>query len=91
MTTELTTNAPTESTKDALLRDVRGIVGKADNLLHNAGQSVSEEFSARRHAMSEKASVAANATQQYVRSNPWKIIGVAAAVGAFVGALISRR
>ena len=30
-------------------------------------------------------------TDEYVRSNPWTAIAVAAGVGAFVGALIARR
>lgn len=92
MTTEIITTAgPTESTKDALVRDIKGIVGKADHMLKDAGQTVSDEFSATRHAISEKASGAANATQEYVHSNPWKLVGIAAALGVVIGALISRR
>jgi len=92
MTTEtITTTGPTESTKDMLVRDIKGIVGKADHLLKDAGHTVSEELSATRHAISDKACSAANATHEYVRGNPWKIVGIAAAVGVFVGALISRR
>ncbi|WP_310491767.1 glycine zipper domain-containing protein [Dechloromonas sp.] len=92
MTTEIITTAgPTESTKDTLVRDIKGIVGKADHLLKDAGHTVSAEFSATRHAISDKACGAANATDAYVHNNPWKIVGVAAAVGVFIGALISRR
>lgn len=92
MTTEtITTAGPTESTKDMLVRDIKGIVGKADHLLKDAGHTVSAELSATRHAISEKACGAANATDAYVHGNPWKIVGIAAAVGVFIGALISRR
>lgn len=92
MTTDtITTAGPTESTKDTLVRDIKGIVGKADHLLKDAGHTVSEELSATRHAISEKACGAANATDAYVHANPWKIVGIAATVGAFIGALISRR
>lgn len=92
MTTEITTSPGTiENAKDSLVRDLKGIVGKADHLLKDAGHSVAEEFSATRHAMSEKACGAASATHEYVRANPWKIIGIAAAAGAFIGAMISRR
>lgn len=92
MTIEIST-APgsTESMKDTLVRDFKGIVGKADDLLKDTTQSVSEELSATRRAMSDKACSAANATQEYARGNPWKIAGVAAAIGLFIGALISRR
>jgi ElaB/YqjD/DUF883 family membrane-anchored ribosome-binding protein len=92
MTTETTTTAgPTESPKESLARDFRGIVDKADHLLKDAGHSVAEELSSTRHAISDKACSAANTTHEYVRANPWKIVGIAAAAGAFIGALISRR
>lgn len=92
MSTDITTTpGSNESSKDCLVRDLKGIVGKADHLLKDAGHTVAEEFSATRHAMSEKACGAANATHEYVRANPWKIAGIAAAAGVFIGALISRR
>lgn len=92
MSTDITTTpGSTESSKDSLVRDLKGIVGKADHLLKDAGHTVAEEFSATRHAMSEKACGAATATHEYVRANPWKIVGIAAAAGVVIGALISRR
>lgn len=92
MSTDITTTpGSNESSKESLVRDLKGIVGKADHLLKDAGHTVAEEFSATRHAMSEKACGAANATHEYVRANPWKIAGIAAAAGVFIGALISRR
>jgi ElaB/YqjD/DUF883 family membrane-anchored ribosome-binding protein len=39
----------------------------------------------------EKAKYAARATDDYVKENPWKAIGVGAAVGVLVGLLISRK
>jgi ElaB/YqjD/DUF883 family membrane-anchored ribosome-binding protein len=39
----------------------------------------------------EKTKVAAKATDEYVNENPWKAVGVGAAVGLLVGLLISRR
>jgi len=42
-------------------------------------------------AIVEKGKLAAKAGDDYVRANPWRAIGIAAAVGAIVGALISRR
>jgi ElaB/YqjD/DUF883 family membrane-anchored ribosome-binding protein len=33
----------------------------------------------------------ADATQEYVRDNPWRSVGVAAGVGLLLGLLISRR
>ena len=39
----------------------------------------------------EKAKATAVATDDYVHANPWQMIGIAAAVGALVGMLITRR
>ena len=39
----------------------------------------------------QRAKAAAVATDDYVHANPWPVIGVAAAVGALVGMLITRR
>jgi ElaB/YqjD/DUF883 family membrane-anchored ribosome-binding protein len=37
------------------------------------------------------AKVAVDTTDAYVRSNPWRAVGISAAVGALVGFLIARR
>lgn len=39
----------------------------------------------------EKAKAAAKATDAYVHENPWKAIGIGAAVGVVIGMLIARR
>ena len=39
----------------------------------------------------EKSKLAAKATDEYVRENPWHAVGIAAAVGLVLGVLISRR
>jgi ElaB/YqjD/DUF883 family membrane-anchored ribosome-binding protein len=39
----------------------------------------------------EKTKAAARATDNYVHENPWKSVGVAAAVGFLVGLLVGRR
>ncbi|MDP5239628.1 DUF883 domain-containing protein [Uliginosibacterium sp. 31-16] len=39
----------------------------------------------------EKAKVAAKVTDEYVHENPWKAIGIGAALGIVVGMLIARR
>jgi ElaB/YqjD/DUF883 family membrane-anchored ribosome-binding protein len=41
--------------------------------------------------MLEKAKAAAQATDQMVHENPWKSVGIAAAVGLLLGMLIHRR
>ncbi len=44
-----------------------------------------------RIAVTATAKGAAGATQEYVRENPWKVLGVAAAAGLVIGFVISRR
>ena len=39
----------------------------------------------------DKVKVAAKTTDDYVHENPWQSVGIAAAVGLVIGALISRR
>jgi ElaB/YqjD/DUF883 family membrane-anchored ribosome-binding protein len=42
-------------------------------------------------AVEDKAREAANATDGYVRENPWQAVGLGAAVGLIVGLLIARK
>ena len=42
-------------------------------------------------ALLEKTKLAAKATDEYVRENPWQAVGVAAMAGLVLGILISRR
>jgi ElaB/YqjD/DUF883 family membrane-anchored ribosome-binding protein len=42
-------------------------------------------------AVVEKTKVAAKATDEYVKDNPWKAVGLGAAVGVVVGMLIARK
>jgi ElaB/YqjD/DUF883 family membrane-anchored ribosome-binding protein len=42
-------------------------------------------------AVVERTKVAAKATDEYVHENPWKAVGIGAAVGLALGVLISRR
>ena len=41
--------------------------------------------------MVEKTKVAAKATDEFVQENPWKAVGVGAAVGVVIGMLLARR
>lgn len=43
------------------------------------------------HSVQEGAKVAMTTTDAYVRSNPWRAVGIAAAAGAIIGFLASRR
>jgi ElaB/YqjD/DUF883 family membrane-anchored ribosome-binding protein len=41
--------------------------------------------------VSDSAKVAMNTTDEYVRSNPWRAVGISAGIGALIGFLIARR
>lgn len=98
-----------EARKEKLVKDLKGVVGDADDLMREVASSTAGELAAARTkiegkldeaksrlgdariAVTEKARVAADATNEYVRENPWKILGVAAAAGLVIGFLLSRR
>jgi ElaB/YqjD/DUF883 family membrane-anchored ribosome-binding protein len=42
-------------------------------------------------SVQDGAKVAINTTDEYVRSNPWRAVGISAGIGALVGFLIARR
>ena len=52
---------------------------------------VKSGFDDARTAFTQQARCAADATNQYVRENPWKVIGVAALAGLIAAFLYSRR
>ncbi len=52
---------------------------------------VKSRFDDARIAVGQKASGAANAANQYVGENPWKVIALAASAGLIIGFLFSRR
>jgi ElaB/YqjD/DUF883 family membrane-anchored ribosome-binding protein len=39
----------------------------------------------------DRSKEAARATDEYVRDNPWRAVGIAAGIGVIIGMLISRR
>jgi ElaB/YqjD/DUF883 family membrane-anchored ribosome-binding protein len=81
-TEKLILDAAAATGKDAELLQARIIDGlrEAKQRLINA-----EEIAL------EKAKAAAQKTDQYVHENPWKAIGIGAALGVVVGMLIARR
>ena len=50
-----------------------------------------EKFGEIQTTVQEGAKVAMTTTDEYVRSNPWRAVGIAAAAGAIIGFLCSRR
>lgn len=50
-----------------------------------------EKFGEIQTTVTEGAKVAVTSTDAYVNSNPWRAVGIAAAAGAIIGFLASRR
>jgi ElaB/YqjD/DUF883 family membrane-anchored ribosome-binding protein len=64
------------------------------NLRSKAEQSLSiakAKMADAQENLVEKGKVAAKATDEYVHENPWRSIGISAAVGLVIGLLIGRR
>lgn len=66
---------------------VAEIRSKVESSLMNAKARMAEA----QVALIAKTKEAAKATDEYVHENPWKAVGLAAAVGVVIGLLISRR
>lgn len=80
---------------DYLLKDVAtSTAAEFSAARAHLGQRLADakyRFDDTRTAVADKARVAADATDEYVHDNPWKVLGLAAVVGLLVGVLISRR
>lgn len=105
----LTPHGSLESSKQALVKDVKNVVSDTGELLGNVAASASEGVRAARSrledslsqaktsvfdagmAVSDKACRASNATGEFIKANPWKMLGVAAAAGLLLGASLRRR
>lgn len=66
---------------------IQEVRARAEESLKQARTRLNElEEEARRRAQEM-----ANATEEYVRENPWQSVGIAAGVGLLLGLLLSRR
>ncbi|MFT4171578.1 MAG: DUF883 domain-containing protein [Rhodocyclaceae bacterium] len=89
----------------SVLDEAEAVMAEAETLLSNVGDKgeaalakVAERLKVAREKLVEfervavaKTKEAAVATDEYVHENPWKSIGLAAAVGVVVGILIGRK
>lgn len=82
------------SDAEELLRATAGQAGEKVSAARERIQDSLEAAKARlvvaQDAMLEKTKLAARATDEYVHDNPWRAVGISAAVGVIVGMLISR-
>jgi len=79
---------------EELLRATAGVAGEKVSAARARIQENLESAKARlavaEEAFVAKSKEAAKATDEYVHENPWKAVGIGAAVGVIVGMLISR-
>lgn len=88
MTTELIANHGTvQDSKEHLVKDLKSVVGDADDLLKAAVNSTADGFV----AAHTKVKATLGEANEYVRENPWKIAAVAAAVGLATAFLLRHR
>ena len=90
-----------------LIEDLKAVVADAEELLKATANQTGERIATARAKAEEslkaakvrlaeeevmaKTKAAAKATEEYVRANPWKGVGIAAAIGLVFGILIARR
>jgi ElaB/YqjD/DUF883 family membrane-anchored ribosome-binding protein len=80
MSTELNANQSEVDELSATCTELEEKLREATSKLDQARIDATERFRG-----------AATATHDYIRENPWRSLGVVAAVGLVIGALLSRR
>jgi ElaB/YqjD/DUF883 family membrane-anchored ribosome-binding protein len=79
---------------EELLRATAGVAGEKVSAVRERVQenlaSARVRLAAAEEDLVAKAREAAKVTDQYVHDNPWKAVGIGAAVGVIVGMLIGR-
>jgi ElaB/YqjD/DUF883 family membrane-anchored ribosome-binding protein len=79
---------------EELLRATAGVAGEKVSAIRERVQenlaSARMRLAAAEEDLVAKAREAAKVTDQYVHDNPWKAVGIGAAVGVIVGMLIGR-
>ena len=76
-----------KATADQTGERIAAARGKAEESLKAAKVRLDEQQA----AVMAKTKAAAEATEEYVRANPWKALGIAAAAGFVLGILAARR
>jgi ElaB/YqjD/DUF883 family membrane-anchored ribosome-binding protein len=76
-----------KATADQTGERIAAARGKAEESLKAAKARLDEQEA----AVMAKTKAAAKATEDYVRANPWKAVGITAAIGFVLGILVVRR
>lgn len=92
MTAELTTGEGAVSgPNDGPVKDLLAVAHDANDSIMGKLDAAGASLDKTRTAMNEKLRYAAASGSDYVKLNPWKMIGLATAVGVIVGILSYRR
>jgi len=92
MNTELTTEqGPVAGRKDVLVKDILIVAIDANELIKEKLDSAGSSLGEARTVLTEKVRTAAASSSDYVKGHPWKVLGLATAVGVIVGILAWRR
>ena len=73
-----------------LVEDLKAVVADAEELMKATANQTGERIAAAR-GKAEESLKAAKATEDYVRANPWKAVGIAAGAGFVLCLLATRR
>jgi ElaB/YqjD/DUF883 family membrane-anchored ribosome-binding protein len=83
---------------DKVARSIEGTAADAGEMARDMGnrvgakvQNARQSLTQAQTAVSDGARQAAEFTDEYVRMNPWKSLGIAAAAGLLIGILMARR
>ena len=83
------------SDTEKLLQHSASLAGEqADHLREDIRNSLTRARETLKRAetgLREQGKVAVDATEEYVHKHPWQALGLAAAIGALIGLLLSRR
>jgi ElaB/YqjD/DUF883 family membrane-anchored ribosome-binding protein len=84
--------------KERLAKDIGDVVSDTGNLARAAGAEVQgtlnraqERLADARTAVAGRMRRATDATNEYIKMNPWKVLGFTAAAGLIIGFLLSLR
>ena len=83
-------DAAKDAAKDVVNTTAEGL-GAARAKAESKLSEMASRFEEARAAVTRKACSAADTTHEYVRENPWKVLGGAAVAGFVIGILLSRR
>ncbi len=92
MSAEQTTGLePVAGRKDALVKEILTIASDANEMIKEQLGAAGSTLGEARSVLTGKARNAAGSSGAYIKGHPWKVLGLATAVGVIAGILAYRR